>query len=340
MESTLQQMKDYFEIFPKQWHTWWRCEKDEDLYAVLLPVSDWPTVNGKTQIPVIVLQCKPSFILKPYPTEIRQHKRGKDVLIDNTLDSSMMNDKKVLILDDSEHETDHYLQSLVSTIYHYYINSYINASYYCLVQGTNVSQADIQNALDLCQVLTLKINYNEYLKNVCCHSKACEKSLMLQQEVTRQDKEGLGELGMCVKWSKNLHNEIGRIITKYCLNHVPLCPGFYFHNPSTGEANSLLPSQELSFSTDSLLPSDHPHLSSQESESSTLGEQIGQDSENTSEASLAIDALLDDLTGITTGLVDSNDPPLFMYFSYSVTIEGQVDPVCVNLSQPFPTCLG
>lgn len=338
-ETVLSNVKECCGDLPQQWHAWVKRE-NESLLVLLLPATVWPSDGSRTYLPIILLLCKPQFLLQPYPNETTTIVLPGDEFLLCVLGSPTSKSGLHLRVEEKS------LECLIECIRMTYVKCFLQACYYRLCHTQELAETDIRAALELCDKVSIMIDYGPFFEQVCAHCTSVDGNAL--QTIPPKGN------AICQTWAQDLQEEIAKILAKNHLYQIPLCPEFYLYqlketHPPSGESYATdLPAEygvaEPEANEETVREGNDPAtakdgsgtaVSHGSTDDSSLGE--GSDLEE----DLQIGVLFSD-DDMESSLVDLTalDPPLFVHFTCMVQVEGCDRTEAVALLRPIPTCLG
>lgn len=316
---------------PQQWHAWVKRE-NESLLILLLPATVWPSGGSRTYLPIILLLCKPEFLLQPYPDETTTITPPEDELIVCVLGSA--ESKSGLHLRVKERSLEYMIEYMRVT----YAKCFLQACYLRLCHSREVAEVDVRAALELCNQVSIAIDYGPFFEQVCTHCTSVDGSFL-------QPTPPKGS-GTCQDWEQDFQEEVAKILVRNHLYQIPLCPEFYIyqlkgaHPPAEAEYGAAEPeAHEETARGGADVAAATNGSGAAVSHDGTDDDSLGEGSDV--EEDLQIGVLLSDDDAEPSSVdLAALDPPLFVHFSCEARVEGSEKMETAALSHPIPTCLG
>lgn len=335
-ETALSNVKECCSVLPQQWHAWVKRE-NESLLVLLLPATVCPSGGSRTYLPIILLLCKPEFILQPYPNETTTVTMPEDELLVCVLGS--VTSKNGLHLRVKEWSLEHMIESIRAT----YTKCFLQACYHRLCHSRELAEVDVRAALELCDQVSSVIDYGAFFEQVCAH---CTSVGGTSLQATPPEGSAT-----CQKWAQDLQEEVAKILARNHFYQIPLCPTFYLYqlketHPPTVErkASGLHAECEVAeseaYEENMREGTDADNAKDGSSPAVSRDGSLGEDSD-VEEEDFQIGVLLsDDDTESSPVDLTALDPPLFVHFSCVVQVEDSERMETAALLYPVPTCLG
>lgn len=335
-ETVLSNVKERCGALPQQWHAWVKRE-NESLLVLLLPATVWPSGGSRTYLPIILLLCKPEFLLQPYPNETTTVAMPEDELLLCVLGSATS--KNGLHLRGKEQSLEQVIESIRAS----YTKCFLQACYHRLCQSRELAEVDVRAALELCDQISSVIDYGPFFEQVCAHCTSVDGTSL---QVTPPEGNAT-----CQEWAQDLQEEVAKILARNHLYQIPLCPEFYFyqlketHPPAVERKGSGLPADyevaESEGNEETMRGgTDADNAKDGSSAAVSRDGSLGEDSD-VEEEDFQIGVLLsDDDTEASPVDLTALDPPLFVHFRCVVQVEGSDRIETSALLYPVPTCLG